>query len=380
MLTMSQRAHGYRFQYHVPPTSSAASYTFAVNPSPRSRCSMYMPAKPPPTMMTSYSAVRAASPDAEIVALADINLDNAKAFQAEHGGENLYQDYHGMLAEEHLDIVSICTWPHLHAEMVIAAAEARVKAIHCEKPMAPTYGEALRMLRACDEHGVQLTFNHQRRFGAPFRKAKELLKAGAIGDLLRLEATCSNMFDWGTHWFDMLFFYNDETPVEWVIGQIEPRGGKSIFGVPVEGQGISHFKYRNGVHGLMVTGYEAGWGASNRLTGTEGVIEVGPSREVPLRVWAKGQASWEEIELAEGLHGDDYVKLAILDLIDALKTGREPELAGRKALQTSELIFATYESSRRRGRVDLPLEIEDSPFLSMLQSGEMSGDFPDIKW
>jgi hypothetical protein len=51
-----------------------------------------------------------------------------------------------------------------------------------------------------------------------------------------------------------------------------------------------------------------------------------------------------------------------------LKTGREPELAGRRALQATELIFATYESSRKRGRVDLPLQIEDSPLLSMLQA------------
>ena len=79
-----------------------------------------------------------ASADATIVALADINLDNARAFQAMHGGERIYTDYQQMLAREQLDIVSICTWPHHHAPMVIAAAEAGVKAIHCEKPMAPS--------------------------------------------------------------------------------------------------------------------------------------------------------------------------------------------------------------------------------------------------
>ncbi len=57
----------------------------------------------------------------------------------------------------------------------------------------------------------------------------------------------------------------------------------------------------------------------------------------------------------------------MLDLIDALKTGREPELSARKAIQATELIFATYESSRKRGRVDLPLQIDDSPFLAMIQ-------------
>src|SRR5215218_9580116 len=106
----------------------------------------------------------AASPDTAITALADINLDNARAFQAAHGGERIYADYHEMLAQEQLDIVSICTWPHHHAPMVIAAAEAGVKAIHCEKPMAPSYAEALRMVAVCEAHGAQLTFNHQRRF------------------------------------------------------------------------------------------------------------------------------------------------------------------------------------------------------------------------
>ena len=321
-----------------------------------------------------------ASPDAEIVALADIKLENARAFQAEHGGDGLYQDYHEMLEKENLDIVSICTWPHLHAQMVIAAAEANVKAIHCEKPMAPVYGEAVRMVRVCEEHGVQLSFNHQRRFGAPFRKARELVKSGAIGELIRLEASCGNMFDWGTHWFDMLFFYNDETPVEWVIGQIEPRGGQKIFGVLIEGQGLCYFKYRNGVYGLLVTGSETGWEAPNRLIGTRGVIEVGHSRELPLRMWGKGQSEWTEVDLDEGLHGGEYVKRAMLDVVDALKTGREPELSARKALQATELIFATYESSRRRGRVDLPLEIEDSPFLSMIESGDMAGDFSEVTW
>ncbi len=199
-----------------------------------------------------------ASPETALIALADIDLDNARAFQAEHGGERIYADYREMLLQEQLDIVSVCTWPRLHAEMVIAAAEAGVKAIHCEKPMAPTYGEALRMVEVCRERGVQLTFNHQRRFGAPYRAARELLKSGAIGDLQRMEATCDNLFDWGTHWFDMLFFYNDETPVEWVIGQIELRGTKTIFDVPVEGQGLSYFGYQNGVQGLLRTGFGTG--------------------------------------------------------------------------------------------------------------------------
>ena len=312
-------------------------------------------------MAHSHAEGYEASPGATIVALADINLDNARVFQAEHGGERIYKDYQEMLARERLDIVSISTWPHLHAEMVIAAAEAGVKAIHCEKLMAPTWSEAQCMVQVCEEYDVQLTFNHQRRFGAEFRKAKELLETGEIGNLQRMEGGCPDLFDWGTHWFDMLNYYNDETPVEWVIGQIEPGEGRTVFAVRMEAQGISHFEYRNGVEGLLLTRH-GDFVGYNRLFGDRGVIELDMRRNPPLRVWGKGQSEWRAIPTEKV----KAVKLGVLDLIDALKTGREPELSGRRALGATELIFATYESSRRRGRVELPLQGDVTPFPVMV--------------
>ncbi len=239
-----------------------------------------------------------ASADTTIVALADINLDNARAFQAAHGGDNIYADYQEMLEKEQLDIVSICTWPRYHAPMVIAAAEAGVKAIHCEKPMAPSYAEALRMVEVCEAHGTQLTFNHQRRFGTPFRAARDILKSGSIGQLQRLEGTCDNLFDWGTHWFDMFGFYNDEAAPTWAIGQVDWRNGTTTFGIPLEGQGISHFAYENGVQGLLLTGHGTKRPQSNRLIGSEGTIEVNLGAK-SIRVRGKGDASWRDVQISQ---------------------------------------------------------------------------------
>jgi predicted dehydrogenase len=322
-----------------------------------------------------------ASSDCELVAAADIKQENLDLFCEQYKIPHGYLDYHEMLARAKPDIVSVCVWPHLHAPAVIDAAEAGVTAIHCEKPMATTWGDAKRMVALCAERKVQLTFNHQRRFGEPFRKAKQLLDSGVIGQLTRIEAFTSNLYDWGTHWFDMMFFYNDETPVEWVIGQIDARGGHKIFGVTVEGQGLSFWKWQNGVYGLMATGsqvFRPQEGektgepvCGNRLIGTEGVIEVaiegGP--KLRYRNW-QADGKWQEYNEGE-IHSYDLVISAILNLVDALKTGREPELAGRRALQATELIFATYESSRSRQRIDLPLQIEDSPLASMLQEGTL---------
>src|SRR6266566_9277320 len=54
---MSQRAPGYRFQYQVPPTSSASSNTTVVKPALRNRCRRYRPANPAPTTATSTCCV-----------------------------------------------------------------------------------------------------------------------------------------------------------------------------------------------------------------------------------------------------------------------------------------------------------------------------------
>lgn len=140
-----------------------------------------------------------------------------------------------------------------------------------------------------------------------------------------------------------------------------------LFGVPVERFSLSYIKWKNGLTGPLVTGGDE-WSCANRLIGTKGMIEVQVRGGPPLRVLSEGR-SWEVPDLKGVVLPCDPTTLSVLDLIDALKTGREPELSGRKALQATELIFATYESSRRRARIYPPLDIEDSPLLAMLEKG-----------
>jgi predicted dehydrogenase len=78
--------------------------------------------------------------------------------------------------------------------------------------MADTWGGAKRMADAARQAGVQLTFNHQRRYGAPFMMAKRVLDKGRIGELTRLESDCGNIYDSGTHFIDMFSFFNGEQP------------------------------------------------------------------------------------------------------------------------------------------------------------------------
>ncbi len=314
--------------------------------------------------MSHAHAVALKKAGVELVAAADISEENARAFQETHGVETTYSDYHEMLASEKFDWVSICTWPHLHADMVVAAAQSGARAVHCEKPMSTTYGDAKRMVAACKESNTQLTFNHQRRFGAPFQKARELVQDGAIGELKRMEARCGDLYDWGTHWIDMMFFFNDQKEVEWVFGQVDLNGARRIFGAPVEGAGLSHFHFENGVDATLITVGNSGQ-PNHRLIGTKGIIEVGVDGELDLRMMNDQQAGWQNFE-EKGIHGDNHIDMAIADGVSALHNGTTPLLSGDFALQTTEVIFATYESARRRARINLPLDIDDSPLQDML--------------
>ncbi len=312
----------------------------------------------------------AATGRCRLVALADIVPDNMAAFAEQYGDPAApparYADYREMLAQARPDIVSICTWPALHAPMVVAAAQAGVRAIHCEKPMAPTWAEAKAMAEAVAAAGTELIFTHQRRFESQFRVARRLLQEGAIGRLERLEGGCPNLFDWGTHWFDMFHFYNGESPARWVIGQIDAGAASKVFGVPVEAQGLAWMGFANGVQGVLFTGADRPWPEANRLVGTDGVIEVqmpvGNGQQVAVRVRAAGEADWHvpEVLPADRPGPAGSVGAATADLLSCLETGGEPELSFKKALRATELIFATYESSRLGRRVELPLAAPDA--------------------
>ena len=311
-----------------------------------------------------------ALPQCELVACADIEREHAAAFAQEFGVPTIYTDYHEMLASEKLDIVSICTWPHLHAEMVLACLEAGLTAIHSEKPMALTFGECRTMLDAARGNSSQLTFNHQRRFGAPFRKTRELIDSGAIGGIVRMDALCGDLYDGGCHWVDLLNYFNGENRAKWVFGQIDGREITYAFGAPSEYQGLYQWEYENGVLAVMLTGPDVReWGPPFRIAGSEGIIEIGwdPASGPMLRTLQFAGGGWTEVDCAgESLHGPGFHERAIADVLDCLATGRTSELCAENQMKSMEIVFGCYESSRRRGRVDLPMDIDDSPLLTMI--------------
>jgi predicted dehydrogenase len=312
----------------------------------------------------------------EIIAVCDIVEERAAEFSREHsdGQAIVFTDYRQMLEKASPDIVSICTWPHLHAPMVAAACAAGARAIWCEKPMADTFGDAQAMAEAARRSGTVLIFDHQRRFLDTFQNTRRLLDDGAIGQLVRLEGACGDFMDWGTHWMNMFLFYlHDAAAPRWVMGQVDARREKRIFGLIHDTHGQLTVRFDNGVTGVLWVGEEAHEivGCENRLIGTDGWIEV--HNHAPHVRWrGKGDENTRALDgaaTAGGLHGSEAYRRAAADLIHSLETGTKPLLDVSNALPTTEILFAAYESARRRGRIDLPLTITDHPLAAMVAEG-----------
>jgi len=65
------------------------------------------------------------------------------------------------------------------------------------------------------------------------------------------------------------------------------------------------------------------------------------------------------------------------NVVECIGTDDEPTLGARNALNSTEIIFGIWESARRRGRVDFPLDIDDNPLHAMVESGELTPEPAD---
>ena len=143
----------------------------------------------------SFAPALLASAEADLVAVCRRDATQAAAFAAEHGGGcAAYGDTLELLLDPAVDAVIIATPTHTHAELTLLAAQ-HGKHVLVEKPMARDKAECQAMVAACERAGVSLGVCYRRRMFPQVVKAKELLAAGAIGEVLTVRTHCSALQD-----------------------------------------------------------------------------------------------------------------------------------------------------------------------------------------
>ena len=133
----------------------------------------------------AWNAVKTVFGDVErprLVHLAEANSDLAKQRGDEFGFEKATADWRELIADPEVDVVSVTTPNQFHPEMAIAALEAG-KHVWCEKPMAPAYADAERMLSAAKASGKVAILGYNYIQNPVMRHIKALIGEGAIGEV-----------------------------------------------------------------------------------------------------------------------------------------------------------------------------------------------------
>ena len=112
---------------------------------------------------------------------------NADAVAREFGLPHVFDDGVDLARSSEVDLVIVSSTPDSHARYAIAALEAG-KHVLCEKPMALDAYEAAQMLAAAERHRDRFAWvDHELRYEPNRRRARELIRSGAIGEVRHIE-------------------------------------------------------------------------------------------------------------------------------------------------------------------------------------------------
>ncbi|MGH3337486.1 MAG: Gfo/Idh/MocA family protein [Propionibacteriaceae bacterium] len=295
----------------------------------------------------------------EVTAIADVVDETARRRAAELGAA-AYTDFRRMIIEADLDAVDICLPHHLHAEAIVAAAQAG-RHILCEKPLCLTVQQADEVQRVVSGAGVTLMCAHNQLFLPAVSTAKQLLEQGILGTVYEVRTSDS--------------FYNDFNPqnMGWRATTATSGGGELMDtgyhptylmlhlagGSPVEATALLSrhrlrfmdsedsaqvlVRFDNGVVGHLVTSwaYQPPPGSERfSVVGERGSLHSdGRDLTVSLRGSTSQTYDFDDV--------DTYVS-EIGHFADCLHSGARPLHTEREGIDVLCLILAAYEGARSR--------------------------------
>jgi predicted dehydrogenase len=319
---------------------------------------------------------------AEIVAVCDNNLDLAKTCGKEWGVNEqfIFQDYKDLLAVNDVNLVEILVPHHLHFQITSDAFQSG-KHVSLQKPMAVSVEEADRMIEAAKQSGKVFKVFENFIFYPPVMKAKALIDAGEIGDLLTIriksnagyspnawnipdqtqawrfdEKACGGgplVFDDGHHKFSLAWYFMGiaEEVHAW-IDQTEISPGAFV-----DSPAIVSWKFPNHRYGNLEVVYSKDllidtnhYAQDDRIeiTGTKGVIWINRGHgnmtdQPPVSLYSNGKTThfshmkvgWEESFILSTRH-----------FINALLNNQTPSLTGEEGREILRFTLAAQESAK----------------------------------
>ena len=325
---------------------------------------------------------------AEVVAMADVNEEAAKATAEANDIPNVFGDVSEMLASD-VDAVSIIVPNKFHAPLAIQALEAGKHAF-CEKPPAMNAAEVEQMIAARDTAGKQLMFNFNNRARPESREMMKLINDGVVGTINSAQAKwcrrtgIPGFGGWFTtkalsgggpvidllHMLYLAMYFRGNPKPAYVIGNtfddfISNKDFKGPWGIPDREDGVTDVEAA--AHGFVsfetgqVLSFQMSWaemvkreevsvvfqgtgagGKVERLFGTDGLDETAIDT-CELYVQEGGQSVNKTIEVEEC---EDMGRInSAANFIEAIEGTAAPLNNAEQGLALMQIIDSVYESA-----------------------------------
>ena len=133
-----------------------------------------------------------------LVAVADVNEDSAKAF-AEPFGAKSFSDYKTLAENTEIDAVIVSTPPNSHPEIAMFFMQKGVNVL-CEKPLCLSVAEAKQMIETAEKSNVVFTMATKFRYCEDVVKAKAIIASGVLGEIVQFENAFTAKVDMSKRW------------------------------------------------------------------------------------------------------------------------------------------------------------------------------------
>jgi UDP-N-acetyl-2-amino-2-deoxyglucuronate dehydrogenase len=339
----------------------------------------------------------AALPEARLVATVDIDEERARAFQVKYGAASWSTDLDEVLRRDDVDAVVVTTANNMHAPLSIKALNAG-KHVMVQKPMSLTLAEADEMIAAADRAGKQLMVSFFEFFHPAFKRAKEIVDQGLIGDVFFVKAIMAwltpsmdawrfdpkisgggILMDGHVHHVAYLLHLLGDPPVESVYSahgtlnstaRVEDTGVTIVRTAKVlaEISGSNRLVEPNAQNGR----YFKEW---IEIFGSKGTIHIRPTERPSLRVftsdgelpeslsggWIAPKLDWVPYEeRGRSAHFNPEEDPWVGEhrhFVECIRDGEPVVSDGRFGRKVLEVLIAGYQSGRERREVQLPVAV-----------------------
>jgi scyllo-inositol 2-dehydrogenase (NAD+) len=311
--------------------------------------------------------IRRLVPEARLIAVADVALEQARQVAAELEIEHAFAGLDEMLERKDKDIecVVIATPDKFHAQAIRAAAAAG-KHILSEKPLALNLEDALSALDAVAKAGVHLQMGFMRRYDPGYAAAMKRIEAGEIGEPVVFKSIGRDkdappISSYASKLNGMLFYNNtihdfdlarwlmqDEVSEVQAYATVAIRPAVAEFGDIVAG--VVNLKYGRGAIGNIESYVQAvyGYDVRTEIMGSKGTILVGSLQQTPV-IFLTDEGGTQKLADHFLTRFDDAYVAEMRDFVQSMLQERAPRVTGEDGFRALEMAVAAEKSYLQAG-------------------------------